>query len=379
MKKNFIEITPRGLSLNFESVGNGEKLNINFHRTLRIPDDNKKYGLPPSIGHFPLEHVEDFANNLPAAWSDHGGIFFPMYQAEAMWMSFGTQSGRPYAIKVASGKVNAVSGKEWKNELIGQSAERRPVGEKTEPDYMVAPKQPWLDGFNVGKGVIRQFVAVPLESGYTVEEQVTGKAEVGGIQIIAYPMKEEVWAKILKKREEEYLRISDKYKCDGGVSEILGGSSYEGAVYATASASSASPLRSRSISAAKPDMGLGAGGMMTQEIFKDEYGLDVWDQAQGLRVFVHLANSEQYKSVTGKNPPTEAPTPKLYSQYGYTWFQYYSDGDVLDGSEVLSKVDSIASMQAKNNEKILPDDGHKPSVNQPLVAIGKKTVKGGSW
>jgi hypothetical protein len=373
MKKNFIEITSRGLCFNFEELGSGEKLNITFHRTLRIPDDNKKYGLPPSIGHFPLEHVEDYANNLPESWADRAGVFFPMYQAEAMWMSFDTATGRPYAIKVASGKVNAVSGKGWKNELEGHSAERRPGGEKTEPDYMVSPKQPWLDGFNVGKGVIRQFVAVPLESGYTVEEQVTGKAEVGGIQIIVYPMKEEIWQAELKKRAEE----AAKYRGRG-----IGGASaameLEGAVFACASASSASPLRSMKKSA-KPDMGLGAGGMMTQEIFEDEYGIDAWDQSQGLRLFVHLANSEQYKEITGKNPPTQAPTPQLYKQYNYPWFQYYDDGAVLDGSEILSKVDSVGSMQTKKNEKILPDDGHKPGLNQPLIPIGKKTVKAGKW
>lgn len=371
MKKNFMEVTKQGISFNFETLGTNEKLDIVFNRTLRIPDDNKKYGLPPGIGNFPVEHVEDYAKNLPESWAEHGGVFFPMYQAEAMWMAFRSASGRPFAIKVASGKVNAVSGKEWKNELVGQSAERHIGGEKTEPDYMVAPKQPWLDGFNVGKGVIRQFVAVPLESGYTVEEQVTGKAEVGGVQIIVYPMREELWQAELKKRAEE----AAKYGGRGIGGAMSKGFNLEGAVFACASASSVGA--SRSLRSAKPDMGLGAGGMMTQEIFADEYGVDAWDQEQGMRVFVHLANSEQYKAITGKNPPTEPPTPELYRRHNYPWFKYYDDGAVLQGSEVLSKVDSIGSMQEKKNEKILPDDGHKP--NQPLIVLGNKTVKNGKW
>ena len=53
------------------------------------------------------------------------------------------------------------------------------------------PEQPWLDGYCVEKGVIRQFVAMPLGAGYTVEEQLTGAAEHGGLQIIAFPMKRE--------------------------------------------------------------------------------------------------------------------------------------------------------------------------------------------
>jgi hypothetical protein len=380
MKKNFMEVTKQGISFNFETLGTNEKLDIVFNRTLRIPDDNKKYGLPPSIGNFPVEHVEDYAKNLPESWAEHGGVFFPMYQAEAMWMAFRSASGRPFAIKVASGKVNAVSGKEWKNELVGEK-KKHPEGrmgdglfnqfnKENEPDYMVAPKQPWLDGFNVGKGVIRQFVAVPLESGYTVEEQVTGKAEVGGVQIIVYPMKEELWQAELKKREEE----AAKYRGSLG-GALSKGMVLESAVFACASASSNGA--SRSLRSAKPDMGLGAGGMMTQEIFADEYGIDAWDQEQGMRVFVHLANSEQYKAITGKNPPTEPPTPEVYRRYNYPWFQYYDDGAVLQGSEVLAKVDSIGSMQEKKNEKILPDEGHKPS--QPLIALGNKTVKHGKW
>ena len=43
------------------------------------------------------------------------------------------------------------------------------------------------------KGVIRQFVAMPLGAGYTAEEQITGKAEHGGLQIVVYPMKREVF------------------------------------------------------------------------------------------------------------------------------------------------------------------------------------------
>ena len=47
-------------------------------------------------------------------------------------------------------------------------------------DYMVLPEQPWLDGYCVEKGVIRQFVAMPLGEGYSGEEQITGAAEHGG-------------------------------------------------------------------------------------------------------------------------------------------------------------------------------------------------------
>jgi hypothetical protein len=58
------------------------------------------------------------------------------------------------------------------------------------PDYLVCPDQPWLDGFNTGDGSIRQFVAMPLGLGYTVEGQVTGKEENGGVQLRAFPARQ---------------------------------------------------------------------------------------------------------------------------------------------------------------------------------------------
>ena len=68
---------------------------------------------------------------------------------------------------------------------------------------MVVPEQPWLDGFCVAKDVIRQFVAMPLGSGYSVEEQITGKPEHGGLQIIVYPMKKERYEPILARNTSE--------------------------------------------------------------------------------------------------------------------------------------------------------------------------------
>ena len=56
-------------------------------------------------------------------------------------------------------------------------------------DYVVLSEQPWLDGYCVEKGVIRQFVAMPLDDGYTAEEQLTGAAQHSGIQVVVYPMK----------------------------------------------------------------------------------------------------------------------------------------------------------------------------------------------
>ncbi len=52
------------------------------------------------------------------------------------------------------------------------------VLQKSALNYLVLPQQPWLDGVAVRKGVIRQFVAMPLGAGCSVEEQATGSADV---------------------------------------------------------------------------------------------------------------------------------------------------------------------------------------------------------
>ena len=40
-----------------------------------------------------------------------------MYQREAMWMAFQARHWRPNAMKIAAGKINAVSGKPWSQAL----------------------------------------------------------------------------------------------------------------------------------------------------------------------------------------------------------------------------------------------------------------------
>src|SRR5262245_7208462 len=190
-----ITLEDDSLVFRFPEVHEHAKTEIQFQRTLRIPDDGKHYPLPPGLGRFPLRHLEDYAERLPQDWRERGGVMMPLYQAEAMWISFHDGwwfNDYPCAIKIAAGKINAISGKPWKPEL-----------DDAEHDYVVVPEQPWLDGFCIAKDVIRQFVAMPLGSGYSVEEQITGKAEHGGLQIIVYPMKREHYEPILRRREEE--------------------------------------------------------------------------------------------------------------------------------------------------------------------------------
>ncbi len=143
-----IELKRDQLRFSFPDVHSAAGVKIGFQRTLRIPDDGNNYPLPPNLGEFPLRHVDDFASRVPQLWNQHGGVMLPMYQSEALWVNF--TGNYPCAVKVATGKIDAITGESWSDGL-----------HRDPQDYMVASFQPWLDGYCFEKGTIRQFVAMP--------------------------------------------------------------------------------------------------------------------------------------------------------------------------------------------------------------------------
>jgi hypothetical protein len=319
-------ITLEGDSLifRFPEAHDHASTEIQFQRTLRIPDDGKHYPLPPGLGALPLRHLEDFAQRVPEKWRERGGVMMPLYQAEAMWIAFkGGRRDYPCAIKIAAGKINAISGKPWKIEL-----------DPAERDYIVVPEQPWLDGFCIAKDVIRQFVAMPLGSGYSVEEQITGKPEHGGLQIVVYPMKKESYEPIRRQREE-WDRQSGQIMFAAGLLPDLA-------------------LKRGAPSA----MSLAAGGRMKQQIYADPYGFDAWDQAVSSRCFVTLADAVQWRETTGETPPTRPPTAADYTEARLPWFDYYAaDLKTVAGSPALPLVKGVAEMAQEKGEQVLGPDG----------------------
>lgn len=299
------------LDIRCPEVHDHARCSIEFQRTLRIPDDGEDYFLPPGLGCFPLRHLDDYAECLPGEWLRRGGVIMPMFQAEALWMDFDAGCSGPlsypFAIKIATGKICALTGDSWVDHL------------NTDPqDYLVLPEQPWLDGYCVEKGIVRQFVAMPLGEGYTVEEQLRGAAQHGGLQIVAYPMKRE--------RYEEMIR-------DEAAQGIVLESPDEMA------------------------MGLAPGGRMKQEVYEDPYGLDAWDQRHPSRCFVTIANSAQWMAITGERPPVEPPTARDYTEAGLPWFDYYdADAKAVSGSDVLKTLKSVEQTGKAKGETPLPEN-----------------------
>ena len=369
------------LFFSFPEVHANANVGIDFKRTFRIPDDGREYPLPPGLSAFPVKHVDDFAGKVPPKWSERGGVMLPMYQSEALWIAFhekpavGRRSAYPFAIKLTTGKVSVVTGDEYKTR------------ELVEGDYVTVPGQPWVDGYAVEKGKIRQFVATPLGSNQSVEAQVTGKDEHGGLQIEVFPMKAEIY-------EQRFPYVAPA--ASAGVYHLRGVSGQSFNLCSTKSAGddsgyasmdamsiyhiSDAPNRNSSVYLLYEqgaEMSLGAGGLMTQEIFLDKFGFDVWDREHTSRVFVHLANSLVWRQITGHNPPHAPLTAREYERQGLPWFKHYGDGTAaLKGSEKLAGVKTVAAMGMATGNQLLPEN---TSVQVPGVVHVPGMVKDGAW
>ncbi len=391
-----IELAGDTLRASFPEVHPDAVCEITFQRTLRIPDDGRAYPLPAGLGSFPVFDVADYP--VPEDWKRHGGVFLPLHQSEAMWLRFRAPAGYPFAVKVAAGKVNAVTGGAWSEDI--------PAAPQ---DYVVIPEQPWLDGFCVEQGVVRQFVAAPLGAGETVEEQLTGQAEWGGLQFLFRPMKAEEYrirfelprqasAEIdsmlvqldaaIQRLDAPFLGIDsllqshERRMAEIGhmASKHMGGGAWGAVEYQVkrytrarrqieavrdswqrrfrpyrklddSDMDYACPPRRAADQAGDPGMGLAAGGMIKQEIAQDPYGIGVWDTQHVAPCYVHLVNSERFTAITGKQPPMAPITARDYAAAGIPWFDYYLDGPALSGSSLLAGVQPLsASMQAKGQE-----------------------------
>lgn len=315
-------------------------VSVDFQRTLRIPDDGNDHFLPPGLGSFPLRHIEDYAERLPSKWNERGGAMLPIHQSEAMWLNFDCQY--PMALKVGTGKVCAISGEDWGSGLSS-----------VPQNYCILPDQPWLDGYCVEKGVIRQFVAAPLGKDVTVEELLTGQGEWGGLQIEAWPLRPDIYWK-----DELRDQVDSKWE-----QWLRGGEDDSFAPRLNCCEPSCAPELS---------MGLAAGGRMKQEIYEDARDPSDYLTCDANRCFVHLCNASQWELTTGEAPPNIPPTSEDYSNHGLPWYDYYDEKQVaLSETTKLGGIKSLKQLEDELGKKILTA---KVDEANPKVII--KYVKG---
>lgn len=290
-----------------ERIFIGERFSVCFQRTLRVPEGGRPSKLPPGFGPLPLRRVAQYAGRTPAGWR-RDGVFIPLDEREATWLSFYGATWKPNAVKVGVGSINAVSGEPWSDVPHGDPQ-----------DYVVCPLQLWLDGINTGENLVRQFVAVPLGEGYTVESQATGGLDTGGMRLMVFEPK----PGLFPDRPPEGIRA-------GGV------------------------MRTARAPEDAGGLGVGAGGRIEQRIYPDPYGVEAWDQDNRGEIYVYLAQHSLFRAITGVEPPPSPVSVREYEEQGPgLWFELADEslGD-LAAPDKLSRI--------KSDRQLDTEKGHVP-------------------
>ena len=328
------------LIFSFPEVHPKAKLGIYFERTLRIPQGEKDFVLPALLGDFPVLRVDDYSEAIPKHWRRHGGVMLPMYQSEAMWLNFdcvlheGYLRPYPFAVKIAAGKCDAVTGQDWRRGL-----HREPQ------DYVVAPRQRWFDGMYMENEVVEQFVAMPLRAGCTGEEQLEGEAVHDSVQITVYPMKPEVFEERVPEAKNLHSPESLLVQRDLCAPSFI------------------SPI---------------CIGRLRQEICPDPFHLEEWDLEHGSSCFIHIANSLTWLMITDEIPPTSPWHAGHYTRYGVPWLECYDDLRALEGTETHDRLkdeldarEEVARPIRFSRVRLRSDDEREIDAYENLVREGK--------
>ena len=265
-------------------MGPAAVLSIELVKTTRVPEDGREHGLPPHLGALPLKLARDVNQRfVDHRWLDRDVVLAPVADTQAMWINFtdpsvisgysDTSAHYPFAIIVATGKINAINGEPLTTKLYAD-------GSTHSHNYVVtgAFKEPgrqrWIDGYKVGPRTVRQFVAVSRDSHTSVEEYMTGRVQWGGIQVIVYPLRWDVWERLQSRRD-----------------------------YSSRS------RRGGSGRSAAPEKDVAAGGEIDQEIVFPNFGPADFDQDNGVKIWITMVDHYAWPYLTGEQAPNPVLTP----------------------------------------------------------------------
>ncbi|KAJ7352386.1 hypothetical protein DFH08DRAFT_858741 [Mycena albidolilacea] len=385
-----------------------------FHRTLRVPESSNQTPsqLPPDLGQYPLLPISNLEEaRLPVSMRGKGGFIMPMFNKEALWISFGGSSGN--AVKVSVGGVNVVSGSFYKA--------LTPLA--IEQDYLITGPQTRLDGIVAGPGVVRQFVASTVGNGYTVEEQVTGKADVGGLQCDIFRRRDfgstfslrSPFQDLddLKTLQELDIPVQSQVLLSPNKCSVFLGKNWTPREYYRQSTSPSITLRAEyvqiqdffraelssaslglaaggpidsclisqfprwSFDVPKPSqLGASAGGEIDQRIWRDETARNtrLYDEEHGHRLYIHIVSPEMWENITGAAPPISPITREMYHRHNIPWFSSYQDREahVDTVSNVLAKLKSVTQLDEERTGIVLNQNNYsirEEVINFPLDRV----------
>ncbi|KIL92243.1 hypothetical protein FAVG1_04651 [Fusarium avenaceum] len=327
-----------------------DDLTITLKRTVRVPDNDQIKALPPDLGSFPQFKVDDYAESLPDNMARKEGLFLPMYQREALWINF--KSELCYAIKIYVGGINVLSG-EPASPTTATALRRRNLlkSGKTLQDYIVVPEQPWLDGMAVEPGQVRQFVAMPVGTGHSVEAQMTGEETTAGIQFEVTRL--DIPPEMIRDKKgipPDQQRIVWNGMQLGDDKPLWDCNITNNAVLHLL------PKLHGGGRPPPPELSIAAGGCITQSIVA--FSHREYRKTVTATFNVRILNSASFEKVTGKKPPESPVTAQTYAECGYPFFSIYEEPTSISGN--FSNLQSVAQIDQN------PD---QPIPNIPIVDV----------
>jgi hypothetical protein len=325
---------------------------ITFHRTVRVLEGRQPSNLPPSLGRIELYPVSKYADCCPKNWEAEG-YFMALHDTEAMWMSFRPQ--HPVALLVGAGGINALNG-----EKLGITLAK--------DNYLVAPPQPWLDGWKDTDGTVYQFVATPYKqgNGISVAEQLMGnESKTGAIGIALFDPKDVMALKPVRPPMEGFsgTMMDDDFQW----TQTAGGYFSEKAALLQDSKSEYYVISESALTKARvlgsglkfTEMGLGRGGKIIQKIYPDPHGVDIWQPEPTATLATYLVNAKVFEQITGQ----KVPDPVGHERYHGHWFGVKDSQEAdIAGTPNFSGLKSAVFPAADlNNEK---DKREKAAVSE---------------
>ncbi|TGO81301.1 hypothetical protein BPOR_1218g00020 [Botrytis porri] len=340
----------------------GGRMEISFHRTIRIPDDGKNYQLPPDLGKLPIFSIDDYAEKLPVDIVRKG-------EHEALWIRFHAYGTSRFAVKVFVGGINAVSEESKHCEMVPVE----PIaGSDGKQDYLVVPGQEWLDGIVGTNGTVMQFVVVPTRSGYSVEAQITGVDKIVGLQfeIIPFRVLPHFDGMIIIKTLWGSYAGQKRHTARSAASHIHGKKLEEYHTYEILVMKRDAKKMEKEEYDENYELELAPGGSIHQAIRRDYFHKDRYDEKNAVMLNVQFLAPKTFHLVTGTPPPQAPGSAETDARHGHPFFEMYNEPKAKTGTfgDLLKRMGDVDKEKNVNLEVHQRENGlHFRSVKLTTV------------